>query len=263
MAYVLGFIATDGNIYKKPKTNSEVLSIAIQKQDCWLLSRITNVLKVDNPVKSLNNKYCHISISLHGMLEAFSKWGITERKSLTLKFPKNLPKVMVSHFIRGVFDGDGTITFKYDRKRQRFTQSVRIVTASFEFAQDLYKILLSKGIDTSLRVEDRTSSGRSTLYAVCVLATGYEAFYKFIYKKDTISLTRKKLLFKQMLKHRDKYTGGIFPGFRKAKIKKTLTKAYLIKQYKVKHLSSPKIAKLTGVDKSTICKYLRKYNLYD
>ena len=40
---------------------------------------------------------------------------MTERKTLTLDKPKNLPKELEIHFIRGFFDGDGTLTAAYNR----------------------------------------------------------------------------------------------------------------------------------------------------
>ena len=165
MAYVLGFIATDGNLFKKG--GSERLAIAVQKEDCWLLKKIISILKVDNPViRITQNKYCSITITQSGLVETFSKWNITERKSLTLQFPDKMPKKLVSHFIRGVFDGDGTITFKYNRKSQTFMQSVRIVSASQDFVNSLSNILTKARIPNSIRSENRESSGRSTLYSV-------------------------------------------------------------------------------------------------
>lgn len=40
------------------------------------------------------------------------KLGLTPRKSLTIKFPNDIPNKYFGHFIRGYFDGDGCVTIK-------------------------------------------------------------------------------------------------------------------------------------------------------
>jgi intein/homing endonuclease len=235
------------------------LSYAVQKRDCGLLKHINKVLKIKNPVRRIENNYCRVDVTQQGFIKAFAKWGITEKKSLTIEFPTNLPKKMISHFIRGVFDGDGTVTFKYRRNRHSFIQSARIVTCSKKFAEGLNEALTKVNIANTIRVELRENTNRSTLYSVCILASGYEAFYNYIYKNSSIHLARKKQVFKQLVKHRKTYLTEYFGGFRKDKIRKTLTKAYLTKQYKTK--SAGQIAKVVGVNKTTICKYLKKFKI--
>jgi intein/homing endonuclease len=44
------------------------------------------------------------------MKEDLIKHGCIPRKSLVLKFPKTVPIKLLSHFLRGNFDGDGCIT---------------------------------------------------------------------------------------------------------------------------------------------------------
>ena len=36
--------------------------------------------------------------------------GIVSNKSLTLQFPKNIPNSLIKHYLRGYFDGDGSIS---------------------------------------------------------------------------------------------------------------------------------------------------------
>jgi hypothetical protein len=49
------------------------------------------------------------------MADSLMKLGITSRKSLKVEFP-NVPDKFLSHFIRGVFDGDGSVFFEPSRK---------------------------------------------------------------------------------------------------------------------------------------------------
>ncbi len=71
------------------------------------------------------------------------KYGLVERKSLTVRFPENLfNSSLLPHFIRGVFDGDGSI---YKLKCRKGTYGFKIVGSSF-FIPVLMDILKKYGI---------------------------------------------------------------------------------------------------------------------
>jgi DNA-binding transcriptional regulator WhiA len=111
MAYVLGFILTDGSI--SDNDNSVKISI----KDVELLEKIRTKLKSNHPIKYLKayGIYC-FSFSRKKMTERLSKLGITSNKSLDIEFPK-VPDKFMSHFIRGVFDGDGSVFFESRNKK--------------------------------------------------------------------------------------------------------------------------------------------------
>jgi hypothetical protein len=48
------------------------------------------------------------------------KHGVSERKTFTLTFPTWMPKNLLRHFIRGYFDGDGSVTLSDQRPRYIF-----------------------------------------------------------------------------------------------------------------------------------------------
>ncbi len=66
--------------------------------------------------------------------------GLTERKSLTITWPGSLPDACFWSFVRGVFDGDGTVTLEY-RLREDGSLHARwnltIVSGSSAFAVEL------------------------------------------------------------------------------------------------------------------------------
>lgn len=41
------------------------------------------------------------------MCESLEKWGLTQNKTFTITFPDFLKEDLISHFVRGYFDGDG------------------------------------------------------------------------------------------------------------------------------------------------------------
>jgi hypothetical protein len=69
--------------------------------------------------------------------------GITPNKSLTMPFP-NIPEEFVGHFMRGCWDGDGTIHVRIGgEKREAYAG---IVSGSLDFMTGLVQRLFSIGI---------------------------------------------------------------------------------------------------------------------
>jgi len=115
MAYMLGFIAADGCICIKNKGHSVYLQFCLSETDLSHLEKIRDAIypgkkiyftqyKLDDKIY----KQCHLSIGSKYMCKKLMELGINPRKSLTLEFPK-IPSEYINHFVRGYFDGDGTI----------------------------------------------------------------------------------------------------------------------------------------------------------
>nr|WP_241254565.1 LAGLIDADG family homing endonuclease [Brevibacillus sp. SYP-B805] len=70
----------------------------------------------------------------------FEGYGIVPNKSLTIKFP-NIPRQFIHDFIRGVFDGDGSISVGVRSDNGARTQSFRIVSGSLDFVKGIERVL--------------------------------------------------------------------------------------------------------------------------
>lgn len=120
-AYWLGFIYADGCILSKNKTGEQDISIQIAKRDIELLEKFKTDIKSTYPIredKSKNRQNSNWQIQVIQCLRSqktvddLKRLGCAERKSLILEFPteKQVPFKFVYDFIRGYFDGDGSIT---------------------------------------------------------------------------------------------------------------------------------------------------------
>src|SRR3989338_7583602 len=69
--------------------------------------------------------------------------GILPRKSLTIDFP-NVPEVFTADFIRGVFDGDGSVYF--EKRSRRYPVRTSFVSSSQEFIEELEVALQQLGL---------------------------------------------------------------------------------------------------------------------
>ncbi len=104
-AYVLGWFFSDGNVSKNLRDASIHLSI----KDKEILFCIKRLLKSEAPI-SEDKDSASIRINNRIIVEDLVHLGCTPNKSLTLKFP-DIKTSQLRHFIRGYFDGDGSIHF--------------------------------------------------------------------------------------------------------------------------------------------------------
>ncbi|MHC4269705.1 MAG: hypothetical protein ACYSTS_14725, partial [Planctomycetota bacterium] len=107
----LGYIFADGNIHPQAQG---IWSLSISSKDQSLLQNIKKAMNSTHPVKKVTHKEWFIYrlfITRKQINNDLCKLGITPRKSLTILFPK-VPNNLLPHFIRGVFDGDGSVYFE-------------------------------------------------------------------------------------------------------------------------------------------------------
>lgn len=117
-AYFLGFIYADGFITKR-STGQNILGITLAEDEP--LEKFKKYIGCNKPIgvyqkkgsysnKSVEHKLALISNKLVSDVE---KLGVIENKTLVLTFPE-LPTELVHHFIRGYFDGDGSVFLHND-----------------------------------------------------------------------------------------------------------------------------------------------------
>lgn len=110
MGYILGFIAADGYISAK----ENCVSIEILQQDKKILFQMAETMNVTRPISlQTRNNGCQTA-TLRNWSAAWKQdlahYGIMNKKTFTLKPPELLlPKYRID-YIRGYFDGDGSIS---------------------------------------------------------------------------------------------------------------------------------------------------------
>lgn len=117
-AYWLGYIAADGNVYssKQRKNYSAGSTLKIVSKDKEHLQKFKYSIQSDAEIERIinfkgysnGNAVYRIQIYSNKICEDLIKLGIVPNKSLILKPPK-IKKEFYKDFIRGYFDGDGSI----------------------------------------------------------------------------------------------------------------------------------------------------------
>ena len=198
-AYFLGLMYADGCI----KTKQWEINISLQEEDKYIIERFCKALETDRPLYFCppNKKFPHrknqyrLIIKNKVMFNNLISLGVTPRKSLTLKFPteEQVPKNLLSHFIRGYFDGDGCVMLTKPQYKTNFRSKTFGFVGTLDFLTNLHKILLNINIGSIgkniCKVKDkeiyRLKYGGNQIAKI---------FQDYIYKDSdpTLCLTRKR-----------------------------------------------------------------------
>jgi hypothetical protein len=129
-AYWAGFILADGNVTR----NSSLLQIGLSKVDESHLLKFCQAIGLESELIP-DGDCVRMSVSGKHMCQSLAdNFGVYPRKSNVCVFPEQIPNHLWSHFIRGVFDGDGCVTFgKYTNKQSEQKRTLVInFTGSIE-----------------------------------------------------------------------------------------------------------------------------------
>lgn len=205
-AYFLGWIFTDG--YLNPAKSEGYGSITLNITDLEVLESFKKYTKSESPIherdlttykkkysfkKNLKKSYS-FSLTNPKTWNDCLKLGLTPRKTFTVKFPSKLPTKYYGDFLRGVFEGDGTVVY-IDKSQSK---SIIIYCANQKFLIDLDTKILSKNkIDSKIR-----HVPSHNLYTLRISSKSFVDFYDLIYlnvPEDQI-LKRKRNKFHEIVK---------------------------------------------------------------
>jgi hypothetical protein len=115
-AYWLGFLFADGYITHS-KYNQKYIGLNLSVKDISHLEKFKKAITATYPIKCYNYPLMGYSgiyaarllMTSDQMFDDLNAKGVVLRKSLILQFPKFLSPKLINHFIRGYFDGDGSV----------------------------------------------------------------------------------------------------------------------------------------------------------
>ncbi len=141
LAYAVGLIATDGHLSKDGRhidLTSKDLQLIETFQKCLGLGHI----KIGSKLSGYSKKrYLRIQFGDVHFYQWLNRIGLTSKKSRTIKSVK-VPRRLFPDFVRGCFDGDGTIYSFWDRRwADSFMFYIAFASGSKEFLLWLQKKL--------------------------------------------------------------------------------------------------------------------------
>lgn len=212
--YLLGAWVTDGCIYKyKDRPNKKTVTLTSKDKD-WL-EIINQYISPDKPLLKHGENCYRLMYNCTELGDWFISHGCTERKSLTLQFPK-VPSKYLADFIRGCWDGDGSLSFtKTANKCKNWQCQANLTSGSLSFCQEMTRILNQYNIKCSIYSHgdsERQIKGRTITSNPCwrVVLSGGGSTYnlvKLIYTEGSISMPRKKAIAQQIIQFRESISG--------------------------------------------------------
>lgn len=203
-AYVFGFFSADGNISK-----NQYFHFKISEKDDEILQKIKIAMNYEGDVlhfeskkqtsfMPLGYKMSSLTICSPKIVSDLKKMGITNDKTHDLVFPKAfLPNRLIHHYIRGYFDGDGSVFLT--KNKNNYGKIYPSIGASIVGTKSFLD-------DMCYYIPIRTQDGKLPIYKhKGVFAFQINCFsrsislYNYLYKDATIYLDRKKNKFEELL----------------------------------------------------------------
>lgn len=177
-AYWLGFLYADGCVH----INNYEISINITDRDHvekfkTAIGAINHKITETNDKRFSNAKTLYqFTIKDKQLHQDLIKWGCIPQKSLLLNKIPNIPRDYVSHFIRGYFDGDGSLHYLQGTNNYRIS-----FVGTKNFLNDIQKELIT---NVSLQ-----SGGTGKAYTLQIAGRKQvERILNYLYNNSTESI---------------------------------------------------------------------------
>lgn len=188
--YIIGLIVTDGNLANDGR------HINITSKDTGFLEEIRKSLSIKNKItiksrdKEKEKKYYFLQFGDIKFYKFLTKIGLTAKKSLTLK-EIEVPQQYFVDFLRGIIDGDGSISSWVHNTNGNIQWSLRIISAAPIFVNWLKKEIEDyfnvKGKIYGYKHKDK----KNFLYIIKFGKFAAKVVLKKCYYRNCLSLNRK------------------------------------------------------------------------
>lgn len=199
-AWLLGMLWSDGYISDN--------SIGIKSKDIEIIENIkliTNTTQIIKKYYTNNKEYYGLSLASKKMSQALRKYGMHENKSLTIKYPNDLPKRFFGSFLRGIIDGDGHMSYTKHTHSKAFRMAVSFISGSpflkdaissiFNDLRITYNIFIRTKYRKNGKLE--TNWHGNDIYTITISArNSLNILYKLLYpNSNVLCLSRKRDIF--------------------------------------------------------------------
>lgn len=197
-AYFLGIIYADG--YNNTDRGS--ISLGLKESDRDVLDKLSGLIQPSKPLQFINykeqntkgyknskNQY-RLVISSRRLSKRLSQLGCPKAKTHRLHFPSNehIPNHLIHHFVRGYFDGDGSIN---SGERKYFA-----IVGTVDFLDGLQELLVKELKFSKTKLIVRHPERNNNIAALTKCGRNQcIVFRDWLYKDAHIYLERKKKVF--------------------------------------------------------------------
>jgi len=199
-AYWLGFIYADGCVYKRGDFQG-LLTIGLNDKDLNILELFKHDIEAEYPINFRKSKYKNkegystmatLTLISDKIFNDLANYSCVPNKTFKIKEIPQIPKSLYRHFIRGYFDGDGSINKIKSKSQKQFSFSI---LGQKEFIEQIQEIINNElNIELLLYQDKRTEN----LYFTATSNKKYFAkIYSYLYDGATRYMERKKEIFEE------------------------------------------------------------------
>ena len=194
-AYILGFFYADGCNHWRDHS----ITMVLEEKDGYMLKKINEIMHNEHPIsfKDMSNKHdfgynykdqYNLILNSFRISTILDMRGMYPNKSLILTFPRWLNPSLYNHFLRGVYDGDGSVYMRH--KKSGGTAVNLTITSTENFCKGVMDIC-AKYLNINPHIYD--SSCHNGITKVFTLSGNIvtKKFLDWLYKDATIYLQRK------------------------------------------------------------------------
>lgn len=194
-AYILGFLYADGYNSKDKGT----ITMSLEERDKGILEEIRKEIGSEKPLEFLDysnkhdfgytykNQYRLLMFSAH-MCNILESIGMCQNKSLVVDFPK-IDNNLVRHFIRGLFDGDGSV-YRHQYKGRKSYQHTLTITSTLSLCEKLVDIV-EHHLDVNCHIYDASNHNGITKVFTIPGKNQINTFMDWMYEDADLKLQRK------------------------------------------------------------------------
>lgn len=193
MAYLLGFLAADGTVRK----DSNEIKIGLSSVDADFLEMIRQELQIEHPLFTYetNNGYSvtELKFTSSKIKRQLAKYNIVPNKTYTFDFPTTLSSKYYIDFIRGYFDGDGSISTAGTAIRfQICSFRPNVLEAIVNILYDIYGI-------PKVNIQRNMKESGNYLYTIQYSTTPTRQIFNILYTPNSLYLSRKYEKYKSIV----------------------------------------------------------------
>jgi hypothetical protein len=184
-AYWLGFLYADGYVRMKDGKSGE-LKLKLKDTDKGHIEKFLKDINCEKPIKcGIDNKskFCSVTVYSNLIVNKLFELGCVNNKTQKIRLP-NLNESLMNHFIRGYFDGDGSIS----KVKNRPNSFVVSICSNKNFNEDVIKIL---GYGKDFKFDNYSVIKINKLVEIT-------KFRDYIYTNANTFLERKLIKFKEI-----------------------------------------------------------------
>ena len=193
MAYILGFLAADGTVSR----NGNRIKIGLSSVDRGFLESIRKELGIESSIfdYETSNGYLvsELSFTSSKIKQKLSEYNVIPGKTETFTFPTNLNKEYWIDFIRGYFDGDGSVGTAGPSaiRWQICSHRPHVLETIVNFLYEEYNI-------PKVSIQ-KNKKGNSFLYTIQYSNNSTRKIYQILYTDSSLYLPRKFEKFKSII----------------------------------------------------------------